>query len=518
MRTIAVALLVAAPGCNWVFGLQTTKLIDAAQVDSVDAPPDAVYFTFTLDHQIGTSDSSGPIAASYAAISPAPAITVGALGNATVGVTYQSDGTFLVPHDVVNQPWRLVYTISGDPVPSEVQWNVSGGHLTLPWPARANDTAPPTNSGYQVNPTGTAPTGSIQPMFVTSGAFTDSAVSPGDVSGANVGFHFDSEAHAVLGPLGTPAGAQGDWVGYLDWRLQVNTVSPKTTAYWTSGVAIAAAPPLTGGSLTPAAPTWVTTPASHSVSYDTIATQGRMGALVTYGASCCDFHLEYGMLASPNIAPFAPVRGSFGTNYYTTTPSPPPGLDQPLITAIYRYDNYSMTAPPTITPVEPPASIVKQPLVYYPRMTASRSVNGVPLASSFLEVTTTSPFTFDAPLALSATLGSTSLAMTPQDAVPFTAVTGLVTLAWTDETGHTADDYVVTLYQVTTSLQPIRRYHVFHPSAKIDGALLESGKTYVFGITARKGFPHAQDTMPDYSTVTLPFFETTMFPMAFIVN
>jgi hypothetical protein len=96
-------------------------------------------------------------------------------------------------------------------------------------------------------------------------------------------------------------------------------------------------------------------------------------------------------------------------------------------------------------------------------------------------------------------------------------------LTWTPESGALGigvDDYAVTLYEVITGapgyLQPIRHYQVLAPQVVVDGSLLQSTHRYVFGITARKGFPNA--SQGDYSAVTLPFSETTTFPLAFVIN
>ena len=78
---------------------------------------------------------------------------------------------------------------------------------------------------------------------------------------------------------------------------------------------------------------------------------------------------------------------------------------------------------------------------------------------------------------------------------------------------------MVTLYRVTNaSLAPVRRYQVLQPAVTVDGSLLATGQTYIFGIVSRHGLPGVKGASPDYTTVTLPFSEATTFPMEFSIQ
>jgi hypothetical protein len=103
------------------------------------------------------------------------------------------------------------------------------------------------------------------------------------------------------------------------------------------------------------------------------------------------------------------------------------------------------------------------------------------------------------------------------DDVAISVSSAMRELKFTPEPGVEADDYVVTLYQITTGkLAPIRIYHVLEGKVAIDGTLLASGNTYVFGITSRHGLPGAD--RGDYRKAAYPFGVATTFPRTFVVE
>jgi hypothetical protein len=90
-------------------------------------------------------------------------------------------------------------------------------------------------------------------------------------------------------------------------------------------------------------------------------------------------------------------------------------------------------------------------------------------------------------------------------------------LTFGTEPGFNAHDFVITLYELSgTSLAPVRVYHVLTPEVKVDGSLLVTGHHYVFGITARKGFPSID--RGDYGKALYPFAATTTFVRTFVVQ
>jgi hypothetical protein len=146
-------------------------------------------------------------------------------------------------------------------------------------------------------------------------------------------------------------------------------------------------------------------------------------------------------------------------------------------------------------------------------------VNGATLTTAIQGITNvfTGQFALKAPLALQIQLGTNDLASA--DGITINASSQPTALTWIDESGRTADDYVVTLFEITNSkLSPVLVYHVLTPSVSVDGSLLNPTRTYVFSITARSGLSKAKQGNYGVDTVTFPFCETTTFTAAFLVQ
>ncbi len=498
MRWTALPLLVAATGCNWVFGLQQTRPIDAPP-DSPDAP-DAAIVRMLFERQVGTTDSTGvAVMGLPVAISPAPMIQTGPMPGMLEPADYdETTRTFIVPSDLPGNAWRLVYTSDFDPLPTEIQWKASVAHLVLPWLERPGDSPPPPGSGWDFKVQGTTPNIG-KPQVMTSGAFTKTDATADLAGPSEVTFHYAQHANPIFSPLGTPKVAQGDWELLYDFRLF--SVSPQI--YRSLGYAWAQAD-LVSGSLTTVTPTWTTGLTTISgLNWQDIINQNRMAMLSNLGGTCCTYHLEYGILPSPYIAPFVPSAT---------------GIDTTSMVQLYVEDNSS--ASNSIMVVDPTTMQVPLPRVFLGATQRARTANGVTLTNTLQILGTGKTLTSGAPLALAATLAGVPLnAGADNQSVP--ASTSAMTLTWNAEQNATvtlvADDWVVTLYEVAAStLTPIRRYQVLSPRVDIDGTLLQSGHRYVFGITSRAGFPGAQQA--DYSMVSLPFSEATVFPSMFVIN
>lgn len=504
MRRIALSLLVAATGCNWVFGLHKTQPADAPP-DTPDGPPDAPFLKMVFEYQVGTTDSSGaPMAGAPIAISPPPTIELGAMGGMLSPATYDAaTRTFIVPFDLPGNPWRLVYQLANDPVPTEIQWSANTAHLTLPSLQRAGDTPPPAGSGWDFKPT---PTPSIAtPRVLTSGAFTFTQLAPGDLvnGGKEVAFPFATEAKGLLSAVGTPKVASGDWALLYDYRFLTGSIP--NTQYGAAGYAWVQAD-LAAGSLTTVTPAWVTsTSVVSTLNWSDLPNRNRMGTISSLGGTCCTFQLEYGILPSPNIPPFLPS---------------PTGVDRTsLVDLFVQTDN--TTEPISITVNDPPTTEIKQPRMFLAAFTAPRTAYGVTLTNTLQTLGSAKTFAFAGPLATSVTFGGVTLMNGSADNQSIPASTSTISLRWMPESSASitlsADDFVVTLYEIANStLTPIRHYQVLAPRVEVDGNLLAKGHRYVFGITSRSGFPNA--AQGDYSMVTLPFSETTTFPLAFVIN
>ncbi|MGE5180982.1 MAG: hypothetical protein ACM31C_02925 [Acidobacteriota bacterium] len=502
MRWTALPLLVAATGCNWVFGLQQTRGIDAPPPPP--DIPDALVVRMVFERQVGTTDTSGTaIQGAPVAIDPPPTIQTGPMPGALQPADYDATmRSFVVPSNLPGNPWRLVVTSDFDPVPTEIQWTANSAHLVLPWLARPGDAPPPAGSGWDFQAQGTGIV-IANPRVMTSGAFTETNAQADLAGNAEVTFHYAQHAKPILGPLGTPTVAQGDWALLYDYRIITNSPTQKIDGSighaWTQA-------DLTAGALTTVKPAWVTTTAGVSgINWATPINQPRFGGVSSLGGTCCSFHLEYGILPSPYIAPFVPS---------------PDGVDTTSLIQLYVEDN-TTSAPISISVNDPPTTQVKLPRMLLAAYQAPRTSNGVTVTNTIQTLGTAKTLTFAAPLAESVTLGGMTLMTGSLDNQQIPASASTITLKWTAEASTAnltlgADDWVVTLYEVASSaMTPIRRYQVLSPRVDVDGGLLMTGHRYVFGITSRSGFPNAPQG--DYSTVTLPFSETTTFPLMFVV-
>jgi hypothetical protein len=507
MRRIALSLLVAVTGCNWVFGLKHTQPADAAP-DTPDGPPDAPFLKMIFERQVGTTDVNGmPVAGMSAAISPAPAIQLGPLDGPLSPSAYDAGShSFIVPFELPGNPWRLVYTTDADPVPTEFQWTANAAHLTLPSLARPGDASPPAGSGWDFRPTPT-PT-ILAPRVMTSGAFTSTVVPSADLigGGKEVGYEYAKYARGLFGPVGTPTVAQGDWALLYDYRFISGGVG-MPQIYGSVGYAWVQAD-LAAGAQTVVTPPWVaTTSVVNGINWADTINGPRLNTVSSLGGACCSHHLEYGIVPSPYIAPFQPSAT---------------GVDAPSMVDLL-VDDDATGEPLAININAPSTTQVKLPRMLLAAYVAPRVAFGVTLTNTIQTLGTPSTLEFAAPLATKVQLGTVGLMTGSADNQVVPASASSITLQWTPESISSgtvtiaADDYVVTLYEIAANtLSPIRRYQVLAPRVEVDGTLLQQGHRYVFGITSRNGYPNAVDG--DYSTIRLPFSEATVFPLAFVIQ
>ncbi len=139
MRTLALALLAVTAGCNWFFGMSQTYRTDAPQLDVFDAIPNHGVLLWW------ESTSSPFDVISYTPIADAT-VQFGALdGELYDG--HNGSGGFEI-NEPPGQPYRLVYTLAGDPTPHEIQWPITSNvRLAVPVFGRLTRTTPPTGSG-----------------------------------------------------------------------------------------------------------------------------------------------------------------------------------------------------------------------------------------------------------------------------------------------------------------------------------------------------------------------------------
>lgn len=480
----ALALLVTISGCNWVFGLEKTYVYDGG-VDAPDAPPSI------RTRLVWATPKAGSTQLDYVGIGPdnLPMVQVGKpLGMGELQtVEYAPDGSFAIPFSLREAPHRIVYTLPGETLVHEVQWSVSGATLVVPHPTRATAPAVPTGSGYDLTPTGTSAPPFV-PFLMTTGVFTatrGAGFSFG--TGSNTKFTF-ANAKPLFGSLAAPEGSKGDKIVLADWVNRGGGMSS------IGGYAVASVDLMTGA-LTPAQPAWVAT--THSPSTNTPAdpiptvpvgsADSRLLA-VSNGPTSRD--MRYG--ASPNINYQGFVNG------------------EPMMFSFMESPSFA----PTFTLADPTTDMGLTK-VFMARESRTRTVDSALLPSSIATITTSLnvPLPISAPLALNIKLSTTDISTDTN----YQSSSQATSLKW-DPESFTADDFVVTLYEIPASgpLVARRVYQVLTPSVSVDGSLLDAGHKYTFSITSRSGFPNAKQG--DYTTVSYPFTEATTFSGAFTVQ
>jgi len=510
MRWLALAPLVAATGCNWLYGLDATIAVDGA---SEGLPPGSrtklVWGIATTDGQAGTSGIDPELVykaiGSEAARPQMPVVLVGDDAGLSEATYDLADGSFEIPYALRESPHRVVYTLPGESVPHEVQWSVTGAFLVVPRTTRFDAPAAPTGSGYSITPTGLA--GQLSaPALYTSGVFTtsDPASQFDQTTPGTIGFAFPQNARAVTSPLGAPQKAKGDWVLLADFAQQ--TGNQASVNAWALTQIDLAANMMTAPTTQPP---WQTMKRTLSTMCSAMPANCLPRGNPTPTAQRLDTILPGG----------TPGRRLFvGVSPSTDLPGFLPGvapqfIERPLMLSLA--ESTQIDAQVTLAD---PSSMLGLERVVAARLTSARSVGGATLTSAIQTITNVfnSSLQFAAPLATNVRLGSTSLSGAT-DGVPMGASSSQQTLTWSSEAGYSASDYVVTLYEITGSaLAPVRVYHVIAPEVKVDGSLLVAGHQYGFGITARAGFGAAD--RGDYQKAQYPFGVTTTFARTFAVQ
>lgn len=511
MRWPALAALVVATGCNQIFGLDPTIAIDAAPPEQLPPGPRTklVWAIATTD-----GDPQAPGVDPVVVYQPigseslrpdVPTILVGDDSGLSPAIYDVSDGSFEIPYPLRESPHRIVYTLPGESVPHEVQWSLTGALLTVPRTTRADAPRAPDSSGYTITPIN-SPGGFSDLALFTSGVFTaDADLADFEQSSSAVTFRYSAKARPLAGPLGAPQIAKGDWI------LLMASVSHGT--YKSSdGWALTQLDLAAGMISTPTTePAWMTT-------------QRTLSTLSCPGPDC----LPLGNFADVGMR-LDQVLGTLGTSdsavmWYGVSPCTqlagfvpgpaPTYLDQPLVLPFME----ASALLSTFSLADPSGSLALDRVVAA-RVASARTVGGVTLTSAISTVTSTfsGKMQYPAPLVQNIMLGTTNLSADQPDNVVVPASSSLQKLKFVTEAGYAANDFVVTLYEINgMSLAPVRVFHVIAPEVKIDGSLLASGHTYVFGITARAGFGGAD--RGDYAKATYPFGSSTTFPRTFTVQ
>ncbi len=522
MRWTSLAPLVVATGCNWIYGLDPTVAIDAGPPAEVLPPGPRTKLVWAIATTDGTPPP--PMIDSTVVYEPigsevlhpeVPAIQVGD-NKGLMDAPYDlADGSFEIPYPLRESAHRIVYTLPGESVPHEVQWSLTGATLTVPRTTRFDAPATPSNAGYRITPTGTVPMLGAAALY-TTGVFTytsdsTSAADDFEQNGSEVTFRFAKYAAPLTAPGGMPEKAKGDWVllGEYGFRgagqsslvgyaltqidLAANTMGqPDTEPAWVSGAANERT--ISTGSTYCPGPDCMPSISSGQLEMRMSMALGGLGG--TLGRA-----LEYGVSPSIDLPGFVPGAA-------------PTYLPRPLILPFLISTDFSASLK-----LVDPSSQLGLDRVLFAALTSSRDVDGVTLTSALQTVTNVfmGTVSFPAPLVSNIHFGGTSLSADVSDKVPIAPSSSLLKLTFAPEANRTAHDFVVTLYVFDgTQLSPVRIYHVVQPEVNVDGTLLEAGRQYVFGITARNGYGGAQQG--DYSKAQYPFGASTTFPRTFVIQ
>jgi hypothetical protein len=515
MRWHALAPLLVATGCNWLYGLDKTIAVDARISELPPGERTSLVWAIATTDGMPVPPAIDPVLiykpiGSETARPMVPSIQVGddaALATADYDL---QDGSFEIPYALRESPHRIVYTLPGESVPHEVQWALTGARLTIPRTTRLDAAPVPTGSGYTITPSGLSPTTQlVAPVLYTSGVFTYSNNGLDfEQNGSSITYRYAANARPLTGPTGAPQAGKGDWVLLGEYQAR-STSQSSLRSYALSRVELQpnmmTAPSPEPAWVTPTMERMLTTNSCATVPSECLPLINTAGAVqrlhTLFGAGGVDSqHMMYGVSPSTELPGFLPgVAPTF--------------IERPLVLPFLE----SSKNDANLIVTDPSAELGLE-RVLSARASYARTVSGVTLTTSIQGITNrfeTNGLQFSAPLATNIMLDTINLS--DMDGVAVPPSSDVHKLKFAPEIGFDADDYVITLYEITgTSLAPVRIYHVIEPEVKISGSLLVAGHQYVLGITARTGFPGA--STGDYSRAQYPFSSTTTFARTFGVQ
>jgi hypothetical protein len=494
MRTLVVALLVSAAGCNQAFGLDRTKPWDAAP----DSPPvDGGEVKLSLTWQLMDGQGSG------ATITTPPidgvAVQVGAFDGMLQNALVDASGNFHVLEALTANPYRIVYTVPGDPVVHEVQWQGgAGAHLVVPVWGRLPHVAPPANKWFVFHVTNPPAvfTGTNQATVFTRGQWSTGTTF---ATAAKVTYNYWQNMVALGGAPATPDAAHSD----EEVLAQFGTV---TGVLKLTGFARMSAD-LTDLSALGTNVNWQT-PSDDSIGYSTTADpQTRIVSSVN-SEPAPTINSVAGVIPSTNMPVMtepdaAHIAGTGGMFQLASAP----GQTQPL---------------PFVNPFAPSATSSPMVDVIEEQLVRERTLSSLPLDSGFVEIGTTgaSSFGFGVGIATAPTFATVPLSQLSSEPVSVPVMANsFADLSFTLDTGATSD-CTITLYQVSSMLTPLRTFLVppGNPTVvHVPTSALQDGGEYVFTIACTD--QHAIATPMDFSQLN-PYPRTTsqLAPAAFTVS
>jgi hypothetical protein len=514
MRTVLPLLAIAA-GCNWAFRLQETSTHDASGpgLDSPDLPNFRASLVWAIPNGAG--------APTFAAIGSeslypqTPTVLVGPATGAMEKVVYHVGavdgevGTFEIPYTLRDVPYRIAFTLPGRTDTHEFQLTGVGAKLAISRSTRMDAAAAPGGAGITMHPVGAPnpnPSNMLYPMLYSTGVYTY-VDRPEHFTHSNGRFtvaNWRDVAYPYTGPSGALVPAEGDRVVYGHMQAEQGPYRSRMTGYAIAPIAVE-----TSGLHGPATePAWVTSPLR------TMSNQNPSDPFPSFPVSGAVSRMEnvlgsVGLITSP-VFSYLLYGVSPGTSVHPLIEGPFGGR-RALMLGFYEAGIIGFN----ISLVDPSPELGLERVIFT-QLAGFRQPGPYGFTSSLMLITkdfVSSP-RWAATLATSIKLGSTDLIA--QDEVQHPLSNQPTKLTWAREASFSADNYVVSLYEVqlaSGTLTPLRHYHVTSESVDIDSSLLAVGKIYVFSIRSEVGHPGAKQN--DYRTVTFPFSAATTFGRAF---
>lgn len=493
MKAAGLALL-AALGCNQIFGIDKTQAWDAhAPFDAPDWTTAITWQTLQDNGQI-TAD---PIAGLAVAIAPLDGMSM------PTPVQIDAAGNFKVPYGLAFAPYRVVF-MAPDGIPTEIQTKLQG--FAYGFPIYGRHTRGSVAAGATFSGTVTGAITADAAHLLTTGLWSVTDVASG---AAAFSFPYQTGAVSLSGPLGVPAGSDGDAeiVLYSDAGSGAGFAvfdadglgsagsaaiqSNSTSVSWTKGTissagtrlssAIGGLPGATTSDTARVVGAIPTTMMPNFVQPLTAATASSASApaavllpLDSSGAASVEIQNPFATGTGAPTLPLAVYAGDFRTRAVTGSGS---GSVQTYLTTSLQ----SITPATATTVVDYAAGLAMS----LPGM--AMTFNGADLTTEPVAVTIG---------------GSKQLPLMFGADAP-------------------VDDCTVTLFRIengTGSLTPIARYIVTDTPAHaqsailVDASFLDTSSVFSFGIHCETG--HATSTN-DFTQVTYPFSASTTFTAAF---
>jgi len=536
MRKLVLALL-AATGCNWVFGIGTTDLLPPP--DAI--PPDAPYPRMSLTYRVLDSIPSDSI--SYPTIDGAT-VQVGAYDGTLVDEAIDARGTFAIPDPWSAGEYRIVYKLPNDPVAHEVQWSNAvvsdGGKLTVPVYGRLPRTAPPAGTGITIN--GTSYPASWDCLSTGTPCMSQpginlTAYTTGTWSSAATAWRRNTKSVGIAatslvsmdGALATPSVADEDLI------VALSETGPDGNGVTTvDGYLAAPAPVLFTGyspvtaavELVPPNGNAATTAFEPQAMRESSRTVIALGAL--YNKSPVDVGAISGVILPTLAMPAMTLAANDGSpNKSVAIPMATMTTNDPQFIDCYSYGNPFTTKDFDTGQDRPPA------MLYQQFRTRPAHATGTPaLWSGFQAITlklvnpsgcnaTGQKPAIEVPVAIA---GSAMFdkPLTFDDTAVTVKQNGFQDLTFSLDKPGTTDDCVVTTYHVTTQLDAIRT--ILAPvrgqstmTVHVPTSDFTAGETYAFGIVCRDSYPGA--ATGDYTLFGgYPQHESQAFPGTFVVS